>query len=246
MIRRALGLFALSLVLCACGGKTDTASGGSGGQGGTAGKSGVGGSGGAGRGGSGGQGGTAGKGGVGGSGGTFNGRIPVRHRAVAGTCDRTRPAPDPRAPDAGGFPVQCRSHAECTAGINGRCGGNGHDGWYCTYDMCFSDTDCAPSGSGVKRAGVCECGGGFRSDNNVCLGEGNCRADADCPGSYCSPTLGSCGHYTPIVGYYCHTPKDQCLDDSDCAQGGPFGQPGYCAYAPAVGYWKCSTAECVG
>jgi hypothetical protein len=141
-------------------------------------------------------------------------------------------------PDAGGPPVTCHAHADCTAGQNGRCSGNGHDGWHCTYDQCFADADC----SGTAASSVCACEGGFRSDNNVCLRDGNCRTDADCgSGGYCSPSLGSCGNYAKAVGYFCHTPQDECVNDSDCG-----GGPWYCAYSPLVGHWKCSNAHCVG
>jgi hypothetical protein len=77
---------------------------------------------------------------------------------------------------------------------------------------------------------------------NICKA-GNCRVDASCgAGGYCSPSLGSCGNYGGVVGYYCHTPKDKCVDDADCAaQGG-----GDCRYDQASGAWACATTQCVG
>ena len=96
----------------------------------------------------------------------------------------------------------------------------------------------------AEALGVCACGGGFWSDNNVCLNDGNCRTDADCgEGGACSPTLGDCGDYAGVVAYYCHTPTDECVDDADCT--GTAGR-GYCAYNPAAGHWMCSDAQCVG
>jgi len=174
-----------------------------------------------------------------------SGRVPKKHRAASKPCDTTRPATEPtNIPDGGGFGdgyITCRSNAECTAGTNGRCNGNSHDGWRCTYDACFADGEC---GGG---SGVCECEGAFRSDANQCLGEGNCRVDADCGAAgFCSPTLGSCGHYGKTSGYFCHTPSDECVDDEDCSGQGQFGQTPYCAYDKNVGRWKCSTAECAG
>lgn len=174
-----------------------------------------------------------------------SGRVPKKHRATAQACDATRPTTEPaNIPDGGGFGdgyITCRSNAECTAGTNGRCNGNSHDGWRCTYDACSADGDC---GGGT---GVCECEGAFRADANVCLGEGNCRVDADCGGAgFCSPTLGSCGHYGKTSGYFCHTPSDECLDDEDCAGQGQAGETPYCAYDKNVGRWKCSTSECAG
>ena len=158
--------------------------------------------------------------------------IPAVHRSVASPCDTVRATLDPMAP-AGDPSVSCTTHEECTDGINGRCGGNAHDGWYCTYDECFEDAECGEF--------VCACEGGFRADNNICLSQGNCRIDADCgDNGYCSPTLGSCGNYFGAVGYFCHTPQDECTDDADCEA------PSYCAYNTIAGKWMCSSDQCVG
>jgi hypothetical protein len=169
-------------------------------------------------------------------------REPEKHRASATACDHTRATNDPGAPaDGDANYVRCHSHADCTEGDNGRCSGNGHDGWQCTYDNCFADSDCSSAASGEPQ--LCQCEGGFRSDNNVCL-PGDCRVDADCgEAGYCSPSLGPCGNYTKVAAYYCHTPDDECTDDSDC---GASGASAYCAFAPTVGRWRCSTVHCVG
>jgi hypothetical protein len=77
------------------------------------------------------------------------------------------------------------------------------------------------------------------TSNNYCL-MGNCRVDADCgAGGYCSPTFGSCGSFFGVVGYYCHTPKDKCVDDSDC-------KAADCRYDPVGGSWACGTSFCAG
>jgi len=160
-------------------------------------------------------------------------REPADHRAQAVACDNMRDT-TPADPQPGN--AQCQVHADCTDGDNGRCTGNGHDGWYCTYDECFVDGDCEH---------VCACEGGFRSDFNHCIG-GNCRTDADCGrGGFCSPSLGSCGHYDKADGYWCHTAEDECVDDTDCGtQPGDFGP--YCAWSAELGHWACSNQECVG
>ena len=164
--------------------------------------------------------------------------VPLTHRAAAATCDNVRSDVAPNVP-ADAPQASCTSHDNCTAGDNGRCVGNSHDGWYCTYDECFEDADCAGF--------VCECGGGFRADNNVCLREGNCLTDSDCgPGATCSPTLGDCGNYSGVVGYYCHTAADECVDDRDCVPAGVDGGGGYCAYNKVAGKWMCSTQQCAG
>ncbi len=172
-------------------------------------------------------------------------KTATQHRATAAACDGVRPVtPDPN-PTNHPF-IKCTKHSDCTDGKNGRCTGNPHDGWQCTYDLCQADADCKGG------QGLCECGGGFRSDNDVCLDTG-CHVDADCvPTSaacgtgFCSPSLGSCGHYGKAVGYFCHTAKDECTNDSDCAGEGQFGMAPYCKYEPSVGHWKCSTQECAG
>jgi hypothetical protein len=165
-------------------------------------------------------------------------RIPKDHRAAATDCPVLTPPENPFIPDGGTAPeIQCHSNAECTDGRAGRCDGNPHDGYHCTYDACYGDSECA--------GGVCACNGATRATNNVCLA-GGCRIDADCGGNgYCSPTLGDCGHYGKAVAYYCHTAEDECVDDADCTAEGPF-QPGYCAYEKSIGHWKCSTNECAG
>jgi len=170
-------------------------------------------------------------------------REPTKHRPTATTCDQTRASNDPGAPTDPDAPrVDCRAHTDCTAGENGRCAGNGHDGWRCTYDNCFADSDCA---AGASESRVCACDGGDRSDNNVCL-PGNCRVDADCgEAGYCSPSFGDCGNYFGVVGYYCHTNTDECVNDADCTADGTRPQ-GYCAFRPTIGRWQCSNINCVG
>ena len=78
---------------------------------------------------------------------------------------------------------------------------------------------------------------------NTCKA-GNCRVDKDCGGGsgFCSPSLGQCGNYAGVVGYYCHTPQDKCTDDADCAaQGG-----GDCRFNQVSGAWECQTSQCAG
>jgi len=169
---------------------------------------------------------------------------PTKHRPTATTCDHTRASNDPGAPTDPEAPrVDCRAHTDCTSGENGRCVGNGHDGWRCTYDSCFADSDCSGGTSDAPQ--LCECEGGSRSDNNVCL-PGGCRVDADCGAAgYCSPSFGDCGNFFGVVGYYCHTNTDECLNDTDCNADGSHPQA-YCAFKPTVGRWQCSNLNCVG
>jgi Cys-rich repeat protein len=164
--------------------------------------------------------------------------VPTNHRPTAPACPTTRPPGENL--DSGIMGFGCTNDSQCTAGKNGRCTPSGHNaGPSCEYDTCFTDADCA-------KGDVCECGGpaGTGRYANTCL-PGNCRVDADCgSGGYCSPSYGtSCGAYGGIVGYYCHTAKDQCDNDNQCTEG---GAAGYCGYQPTTGNWTCIYSFCAG
>lgn len=160
-------------------------------------------------------------------------RRPAKHRARAEACDRERPRPDLPS-DIDPTWSDCASHDDCTEGDNGRCTA-GRDGYHCSYDRCFADADCD---------GVCECGGDWGSDGNACKA-GNCATDGDCgPEGFCSPSWGDCGDYGGVVGYYCHTCDDECIDDTDCGDG-TWGS-GYCAYSPLMDRWVCQDSWCAG
>ena len=177
-----------------------------------------------------------------------SGRVPLEHRAAAVACAMDRPAGAcswASMPDAA---VQmCLQDSDCTAGSNGRCNDMPRlSGCHCSYDQCFADADCATG------SGPCECRAAANtagqsspglSATNVCKA-GNCRVDKDCAGGtgYCSPSLGSCGNWGGVVGYYCHTPQDKCIDDADCAaQGG-----GDCRFDAVGAAWQCETSQCAG
>jgi len=195
-------------------------------------------------------------------------RVPAKHRALALACDHERPPGNavpygdrvPCPQDGGACPVpddcttcrsvcldygqgpscvtgsgECLSDADCMAHDNGRCQDN-RGLWFCTYDSCYSDATCT-------NGGPCACEGESGSPGNTCL-PGNCRTDSDCAGGYCSPTLGGCGNYGGVIGYYCHTAADVCLDDADCTTS--MAGAGYCMYRPEVGHWACGYGQCVG
>jgi hypothetical protein len=181
-------------------------------------------------------------------------RTPLVHRATADACPMpTGAAPSMGTADGGTTPGggACQTNADCTSGRNGRCTRIGNGLEQCVYDACYSDAECSAADGGAAGAGggggagggACACNGG-NGGNNVCL-SGGCRVDGDCgAGGFCSPTLGSCGHYNTPEAYYCHTADDECVDDQDCATDG--SPRGYCAYETTVGHWKCSTSECTG
>jgi hypothetical protein len=156
-------------------------------------------------------------------------RVPEKHRAAALLCPIGRgagaagplPVSECRAPDGGvcwvgdtlsdgtlcGCGDLCAADVQCTQGTNGRCEVFvPPDVSKCSYDQCFSDSDCE---GGVP----CSCRPS-PSDNapNVCATGSRCNVDSDCgPGGYCSPNPAWFA-----VEYHCHTANDQCVDDSDC------------------------------
>src|SRR5262249_32522965 len=72
------------------------------------------------------------------------GSPPAEHRPTATECSKDRlPGlnPDGGAYDAG--PYRCTGDVQCTSGTNGRCTVAGQIGPQCSYDQCFSDSDCA-------------------------------------------------------------------------------------------------------
>jgi hypothetical protein len=189
------------------------------------------------------------------SGGSSSGiqRTPQVHRATGSTCPQQRGAGSVSVEYCyspaylNGAMVSCVQDSDCTGATNGRClQGPKPCITSCSYDTCFSDSDC-PSNQ------PCECRP-RTSDTaqNFCVAGGNCRVDADCgPGGFCSPSLvanpcvcppeGSCGTYHYAVncghGYFCHTLQDSCVDDSDC--GGST-----CAFDQAAMRWTCNLLMC--
>jgi hypothetical protein len=161
----------------------------------------------------------------------------VNHRPDDSQC--LQPASAGSCKLDGGPPSTCRIDMDCAdAGSNGRCNQFGvnvyefPDQCHCVHDACNVDTDC-PTGQ------TCACHGSpyMNGWGNTCM-PGNCRVDSDCgPGGYCSPTMRG-GYPCMIAGFYCHTPKDQCIDDSDCTT---VPNPG-CIYTGS--YWSCVDSPC--
>jgi hypothetical protein len=156
----------------------------------------------------------------------------VNHRPNDAQCLTTPPPGDCNGPSGNGM---CSNDNQCTMGTNGRCVqmGEGVEYCGCTYDTCMQDANC-PTGD------TCACHGSAYTDGegNVCV-PGNCRVDADCgAGGYCSPSVDTMGCGGGVAGYYCHTPQDQCVNDSDCGEGG--GGEGVCVFSTSAGYWQCT------
>ena len=168
--------------------------------------------------------------------------VPLNHRPTHACCPSQR-GPGPSGQPYSGFENACSSDSQCKAGVNGRCfpweglvsaGG-------CSYDECFTDSTC-----GLRTPCVCRVSPTDDSAN-VCDPGGNCVVDSDCgPGGYCSPSTGSC--YVNPGHYYCHTPMDTCINDSDCpsVDAGTSSCPVFtsCAYDADAGHWGCSNSVC--
>jgi hypothetical protein len=179
-----------------------------------------------------------------------NGEVPKDHHPSVTTCGHDRApsfTPDAGPPPGwfdGGPTSACTFDSDCTAGANGRCvilGNSLIRG--CSYDECFTDSDCGANG-------VCECGAsymGVRSAPNVCSSNGGCSLDSQCgPGGYCSPSVkenNACNQGPAPAGFFCHTPEDRCVNDTDCT--GTVGN--FCTFSPQLGYWTCTSIPlCAG
>jgi hypothetical protein len=133
---------------------------------------------------------------------------PSQHRAVASACPN---APVPPSSDATAPAPSCSRDDDCTTGF-----------------ACACDLRCDPARAFAPAS--------------VCVPAG-CRTDADCgPGGFCSlsfvPASGSCSGTLngAVTGTFCHTPSDECTNDSDCAENAPFN---LCLYG-LVQHWICS------
>jgi hypothetical protein len=186
--------------------------------------------------------------------------VPLNHRPVAIACPQAR-APETTVPvcvDGGPNSIFCSTNpcavdSDCDAGTNGRCAPECCAAFelMCSYDECFDDSDC--------QGGPCQCrDSSSNNDPNLCFTAGNCTVDADCgPGGYCSPSMVDFGNFPgddffcwcpagggswPGVcpaGYYCHTPGDTCVNDSDCSN-----VP--CVYDIVNHIWDCQVFYCPG
>jgi hypothetical protein len=190
-------------------------------------------------------------------------RIPINHRTAGSDCPAARGPGWTSAgacPPDGGF-LTCLDDSKCTQGTNGRCfGGPFACSSSCTYDTCASDSDCPASEPCACRASAsdstpnaCATGSNCRVDtdcgpcgfcspslvNNYCqcMSPDFCEPDSgscsECDANGCTQVSctcgGNCGH-----GYFCHTPQDTCVNDSDC----PVGNT--CNYYVPSGLWRCT------
>lgn len=176
----------------------------------------------------------------------WDGRAPQAHEASGPACPQQRgPGLTGCNPDGGQASptaLACLRDSDCTAGENGRCNiwpvsspppsEAGSQlvllcGSTCSYDTCFSASDCPPRVPCGCRASP------TANAANVCLIGSNCAVDSDCgPGGFCSPD--SSQQTQGQLLYFCHAADDACLDNSDCPSGG-------CQYDSASARWICVT-----
>jgi hypothetical protein len=153
--------------------------------------------------------------------------VPTNHRPSGSTCPQGRGAGmlEPGCADAG-IPFACTLDSECTMGSNGRClpAGPLPCDMECSYDTCTDDSQCSGNIPCICRTSASD------PTANVCATGSQCRVDADCgPGGYCSPSdTMSC-----TTAYFCHTPSDICVNDSDC------NGTGGCNYDATQMRWQC-------
>ena len=180
---------------------------------------------------------------------SWDGRAPLNHRASAAACPRGRDGGvQISCPDSGAGPLPgnpCAVDSDCTAGNDGVClcvpdlvappSGDGPGLLYtetsCSYDQCFVDSDCGPRTP-------CDCREpSIYGSPNVCLSASNCAVDSDCgPPGFCS--LSTVIDQTPSIGFFCHTPDDTCIDDSDCPTfDGPTAWE--CRFDATSAIWRC-------
>jgi hypothetical protein len=167
------------------------------------------------------------------------GRVPSQHRSVAAACSEPAPPGNCHLPKST-VPGSCQTDSDCADGsLSGRCieptlGGPALCD--CTYDRCTVDADCGSGHACSCRIDPYQYGFG-----NTCV-PGNCRIDSDCGvGGYCSPSVGP--NSFNIGGYYCHTARDECIDDRDCAMG---YSDSFCFYSTGDGRWECETLPAPG
>ncbi|MBK7402866.1 MAG: hypothetical protein IPJ34_43240 [Myxococcales bacterium] len=159
-------------------------------------------------------------------------RVPRRHRAKAERCTDL--------PLRIGHPIVCKADADCP-GRDPKCTAG-----RCTELRCRQDDDCG-------KGSLCMCGMAYERDMyqqpHSCL-VAECRTDGDCgPSRFCSPSVDlECGWFRGVVGWYCHRPEDQCLDDEDCVDPGhpDSGRHGYCSFSPVAGHFVCGFGLCLG
>jgi len=156
-------------------------------------------------------------------GGTAEGlspREPENHRPEAESCGEGEPPVDP--PE-----TSCTTAADCTASPDAICNEYGA----CLYPECYEDEHCDGT--------VCQCA--IDGQPSRCARAGDCRVDADCGSDgYCSPAENNRGCGYDLHGYFCHTPYDECIDDSDCLE--DYGW--FCTYFEAAERWAGSHASC--
>lgn len=146
------------------------------------------------------------------------------HRHTAVPCNKT----EEFEPCAESNPVMstCAGDSDCGAYPPGVCSG---PDFYCSCKYpCTHDDEC-----GAGAICVCNTGGSHPFYNYLGCMRAGCRSDADCDGAHCSLAFGRCFE---LLGFYCHTPEDECGGDRDCID---LDLGDRCAYSEETGRWYC-------
>jgi len=146
------------------------------------------------------------------------------------------------------LPIACTGDGTCTAGTNGRClqsigpACNLH----CSYDECYGDSDCPGNAPCACRSSATDSAANACATASNCRVDTDCGPDGFCSPSlvgstcaclsetFCKPGEASCSVTGPNgvtvqvpcmcsgncgKGYFCHSAKDSCINDSDCPDG---------------------------
>lgn len=170
-------------------------------------------------------------------------KVPLVHRVTSPSCATPPPAGNcGLSPNTNNIASSgaCALDSDCT-GVNARCTGPFFGMCSCTHDECGGDADCATDQTcDCREARLYE-----PTQANYCL-PSNCRVDSDCGANgYCSPSHDiECG-LDGERGWYCHTKKDRCTNDSDCPISDENDVESFCGFDPTLGYWRCAQTTCV-
>lgn len=153
--------------------------------------------------------------------------------------DRTSPSvcspeiAQPSCTDPGKELASCKSDAECTDNIYGKCvQAVGMIGAFCRCEYaCATDNDCATGES-------CVCAAQLRGhfQHSACVAA-DCSSGDQCESGQCDLSLFFNGCKQEAV-FACRTGADECASDGDCAGG-------TCAYDEDAGAWTCQYLSCI-
>lgn len=158
----------------------------------------------------------------------------THHRSMSEACGFNAAIPN-------GTPIICTNNADClqSSPSGATCQlSSSPTTSQCSYDACVQDSDCPSDGVCLCQTSAVGNSSTYHPVHNACV-TGNCRTDADCPNTGCSPSDYGPAPEGTVVGYYCHTAHDECVNDNDC-------RPSHvCVFSSSVSHWACSSTSIV-